>query len=344
VKGRHRAKLTVSLEVTKAPTWNVVGRLRGSGVLPGVVVVGAHYDHLGMGGPSSLAPDVTAVHSGADDNASGTAALLGVARALAERKADLARDVVFVAFSGEEEGDLGSTAFTRTPPHGLAMTDVAAMLNMDMVGRMHDNRVQVLGAETAAEWNALVPPVCKRLRLDCGLAPGGYGASDHTPFYAHGVPVLHFFTGNHRAYHKPTDKVQYINAAGGAAVAGLVAELAVVAAAQPKLSLQVTAAPQPVGDLRAAGASLGTVPDYVGPPNGQTGVLLAGVRPGGPADAAGVKRGDILVEIDGHAVRTVEDFMFVLAGATPGAKAKITVIRDGKKVELEAVFGPPMRR
>jgi hypothetical protein len=224
------------------------------------------------------------------------------------------------------------------------MADVAAMLNMDMVGRMRDDRVQVLGAETAAEWAALVPPVCARLGIDCALAPGGYGASDQTPFYAHGVPVLHFFTGTHRDYHKPTDKPEYINAAGGAAVAGLVAELAQVAAAQPRLTIQVTAAPQPVGDLRAAGASLGTVPDYAGPPNGEPGVLLAGVRPGGPADAAGLARGDILVAIDGHAVRTVEDFMYVLTAATPGAHARVTVLRAGKRVELDAVFGPPMRR
>src|SRR5262249_3251869 len=134
----------------------------------------------------------------------------------------------------------------------LAMKEVVAMLNMDMVGRMRDDRVQVLGAETAAELPALVPPVCARQRIDCGLANGGYGASDHTPFYAQGIPVLHFFTGAHRDYHKPTDKLAFINAAGGAAVAGLVAELALVAAAQPKLSLQATRAPQPPGDLRAA--------------------------------------------------------------------------------------------
>jgi hypothetical protein len=342
--GRHRARLEVGLEVSRAPTWNVVGRLRGSGRLPGVVVVGAHYDHLGFGGPASLAPEVTAVHGGADDNASGTAALLGVAAALAARRGELARDVVFVAFSGEEEGALGSTAFTRTPPRGLAMTDIAAMLNMDMVGRMRDGRLQVLGGETAAEWATLVPPVCARLGIDCGLAPGGYGASDHTPFYAHGVPVLHFFTGTHRDYHKPTDRPEYINAAGGAAVAELVADMTLVAAAQPKLTLKATAAPQPVGDLRAAGASLGTVPDYVGPPDGQPGVLLAGVRPGGPAEAAGLMRGDILIAIDGHTVRTVEDFMYVLSAATPGAHARVTVIRAGRRVELDAVFGPPTRR
>ncbi len=344
VTGGHRARLEVALDVTRAAAWNVVGRLRGSGKLPGAVVVGAHVDHLGMGGPASLAPEVSAVHSGADDNASGVAALLEVARVLAARRAELARDLVLVAFSGEEEGDLGSTAFTRAPPGGLAMKDVVAMLNMDMVGRMRDDRVQVLGAETAAEWSQLVPPVCARLRIDCGLAPGGYGASDHTPFYAHGAPVLHFFTGSHRDYHKPTDQARYINAAGGAAVAGLVAELALVAAAQPKLSVQVTPAPQPVGDLRAAGASLGTVPDYAGPENGQPGVLLAGVRPGGPADAAGMKRGDILVAVDGHAVRTVEDFMYVLSSATPGAHGRVTVVRDGRKLDLEVVFGPPTRR
>jgi hypothetical protein len=344
--GKHTARLLLKLEIARSATYNVVGRIRAGAAArqPGVIVIGAHYDHLGMGGPASLAPDVTAVHHGADDNASGTAALRAIAKTLMARRAELAHDVLIVAFSAEELGDLGSGAFTKTPPGGLALKDVVAMLNLDMVGRMRENRVQVLGVETATEWTDVVTPLCARLRVDCGFAPGGYGASDQTPFFARGVPVLHFFTGSHRDYHKPSDEARYINAAGGAAVAGLVAEVALALSARPRLTVQLAPAPPRMGDLRASGASLGTVPDYVGPPEGQPGVLLAGVRPGGPAEAAGLRRGDILVAVDGHTVRTVEDFMYVLSAATPGARGKVTVLRDGKKLELDVTFGPPMRR
>jgi hypothetical protein len=269
--------------------------------------------------------------------------MLEIARALKARQAELQRDVVFVGFSGEELGDLGSSAFTKKPPGGLAIADIVAMLNLDMVGRMREH-LQVFGAETAKEWEALVPPVCARRGLLCDLAPGGYGASDQTPFYASGVPVLHFFTGTHRDYHRPTDDAALINAAGGAAVAGVVADVVVAVAGAPRLVVQLAPAPPRMGDLRAAGASLGTVPDYVGPPQGQPGVLLAGVRPGGPADVAGLRRGDILIAVDGHAVRTVEDFMFALGGATPGARGRVTLLREGKRLDLPVVFGQPTRR
>ena len=342
--GAHRARVEVRVETARVATANVVARLRAGGeARAGVVVIGAHVDHLGLGGPSSLAPGVSEVHNGADDNASGVAAVLEIARALKKRRGELRRDVVFVAFSGEELGDLGSTAFTRTPPGGLAMKDVEAMLNLDMVGRLRE-KLTVFGAETARDWAQVVPPVCARQGLSCELAPGGYGASDQTPFYANGVPVLHFFTGTHRDYHRPTDDARLINATGGAAVAALVAEVTIAVAGAERLEVQLGPAPPQMGDLRAAGASLGTVPDYAGPGNGKDGVLLAGVRPGGPADQAGLKRGDILVALDGHGIRNVEDFMFALGGATPGARGNATVVRDGKRLDLPVVFGPPMRR
>jgi hypothetical protein len=342
--GAHRARVDVKIETARVATANVVARLRAGGAArPGVVVIGAHVDHLGLGGPSSLAPGTTEVHNGADDNASGVAGMLEIARALKKRRDELRRDVIFVAFSGEELGDLGSTAFTRAPPAGLAMRDIVAMLNLDMVGRLRE-KLTVFGAETARDWDALVPPICARRGLTCELAPGGYGASDQTPFYANGVPVLHFFSGTHRDYHRPSDDARLINATGGAAVAGLVSDVAVSVAAAEHLEVQVAQAPPQMGDLRAPGASLGTVPDYAGPGAGNPGVLLAGVRPGGPADQGGLKRGDVLIALDGHAIRNVEDFMFALGGATPGARGNATVIRDGKRMDLPIVFGPPMRR
>lgn len=345
--GKHKASVKVALTFEAHAAYNIVGKISAGAAnkLPGVVVIGAHYDHLGMGGPASLAPGVTAVHNGADDNASGTAALLEVARALEAKKADLRRDVYLVAFSGEEWGVLGSTAFVKSPPAGMAIADVVAMLNMDMVGRMRDDRLSVLGTESAAEWNDLVAPACDRARLACTTGGDGYGPSDHVSFYTAGVPVLFFFTGAHEDYHKPTDDADKILASGGAQVASLVTDLAVaVDTKDAKLTFKSSPAPDSGGDVRSYGASLGTIPDYSGDTKGKDGVLLAGVRPGGPADQAGIQRGDLLVKLGTHDVRNVEDFMFVLRNSKPGETTTAVVMRDGKRLELKVTFGKSTRR
>jgi len=314
----------------------------GDDRLPGAVLVGAHYDHLGHGGAGSLAPDSHEIHNGADDNASGVAALLEVARQLASPGTHLRRDVFFVAFSGEEAGVLGSTAFTRKPPGGLKLGDLVAMLNMDMVGRLRGNQVTVLGGESAAEWQQIVPPQCDANGLLCTLSGDGYGPSDHSPFYAAGVPVLHFFTGSHEDYHKPSDDAGKINAAGGAHIASLVAGVAETLADQPgRLTYKSAPSPAPRGDSRSYGASLGTVPDYAG--DGRPGVLLAGVRAGGAAEAAGIQRGDLLVELAGKEIRDIHDFMFVLQSAKPGEKAKAVVVRGGNRMTVEVTFGTSRR-
>ncbi len=342
--GGHRAALKVELERKTKPAANVVGVIRAGATdrLPGALVVGAHYDHLGHGGTGSLAPDSHDVHNGADDNASGTAALLEVARELAGQKDHLRRDVYLIAFSGEESGTLGSTAFTRHPTSNLKAADLTAMLNMDMVGRLRGNQVAVLGGESAEEWKEIVPAACDRERVVCALSGDGYGPSDHSPFYAAGVPVLHFFTGPHEDYHKPSDDADKINAAGGARVAALVADLAVDIAGRPARPTYKSApAPAPMGDVRSYGASLGTIPDYAG--DGRPGVLLAGVRAGGPAEQGGLRRGDLLVGLGGKEIRDIHDFMYVLQRAKPGEKATAVVVRDGQKVSLEVTFGGSKR-
>ncbi len=345
--GRVPAEVSVALAAAKSPAFNVVARLAAGAPegerFPGTVVVGAHYDHLGLGGPGSLAPGVQAAHLGADDNASGVAALLEVARALASMRSELRRDVVFVAFSGEEAGVLGSTHFTRAAG---GVKDVVAMLNMDMVGRMRGNTLQVLGAESAAEWRELVEPACTSARVACTLGGDGYGPSDHMPFFAAGVPVLHFFTGAHADYHKPSDRAEALNVAGMAQTAQVVADVTRTLAARPgALSYRQAAAPTPrVGDMRSGGASLGTVPDYAGPPAGVKGVLLAGVRPGGAADQAGMRRGDVLVRLGKHAVGSVEDFMLALGTFKPGDRVDAVVLRDGKEVALKATLQESRRQ
>ena len=338
-----QVEVEVALEVRKAATDNVVARLAAGAPVkrPGTVVIGAHYDHLGFGGSRSQLPAERALHPGADDNGSGTAVLLEAVRDLVARQRELERDVVFVGFSGEELGALGSAAFTRRPPASLAVGDFVAMLNLDMVGRLRGNRLALLGGESSPQWKATVEPLCSELELTCTLSGDGYGPSDQAPFYAAGVPVLHFFTGAHDDYHRPSDTAATINAAGGARVARLVADTTLAVARRPE-RLEVRAAPAPAakGDVRATGASLGTVPDFAG--DGGTprpGVLLAAVRAGGPAEKAGIRRGDRLVRLAGREIRDLNDFTFVLRQARPGDPAVAVVEREGRRLELEVIFG-----
>ena len=218
------------------------------------------------------------------------------------------------------------------------MKDVVAMLNLDMVGRLRDNRLAVLGVESGQEWRGLLAPVCERARVECDGSGDGYGPSDHTPFYAAGVPVLHFFTGAHTDYHKPSDRAERINAAGLAQVALITSEIAAeVSQGDGRITYRNVPAPAPMGDVRSFNASLGTVPDYA-PPPGTRGVLLAGVRPGGAAEQGGLKRGDVLLRLGTHDIGSVEDLMYTLNASKPGETVTATVLRDGKEVKLQVTF------
>ncbi|MBX3227529.1 MAG: M20/M25/M40 family metallo-hydrolase [Labilithrix sp.] len=362
-----RAKIVVALTPVQSQAFNVAGRLvaepKDGKKLPGVIVVGAHYDHLGKGGRHSLAPHSNEPHVGADDNGSGAATLLEVARDLAARKTELKRDVVFVAFSGEEEGVLGSAHFVhewikwanehapkdpktgKAPKPSTKFTDLYAMLNMDMVGRMRENRLQVLGAETATEWNEMLDKACGESRVLCAPSGDGYGPSDQINFFSGGAPVLHFFTGTHTDYHKPSDTADKINAAGAMQTGKICADVA-LAASQREAPLTFKSdaeGPAPHGDMRSFNASLGSIPDYGGPGPGKKGVLLAGVRPGGGADKAGMKKGDVLVRLGKSEIASVEDLMFVLNGSKPGETVPAVVLRDGKEVKLEVTFQESQR-
>jgi hypothetical protein len=354
---KKKVEAEVATDLTRVATnaFNVVGRIPAAPAdgkkLPGVVVVGAHYDHLGKGGHGSLAPGSKEAHVGADDNASGTAALLEVARTLSQKKAELRRDVVIAAFSAEESGVLGSSHFVRARGEGkkeaIAPSEVYAMLNFDMVGRMRDNQLQVLGTDSAAEWKTVLPAACDALRLECALASdGGVGPSDQMSFFLAGAPVLHFFTGTHGDYHKPTDTADKVNASGATQAAALGTSMASMLSARSEaLTYQKNFTGPPTrGDMKSGGASLGTVPDYAGPGAGKTGVLLAGVRPGGPAEKAGLKRGDVVIKIGTRAVNSVEDLMYILGSAKPGQKTSVVVIREGKEKKLDVTFGAAHRR
>jgi Zn-dependent M28 family amino/carboxypeptidase len=339
-------EIAVELVPVRTPTDNVIGVIRAAAPgkrPPGILVVGAHLDHLGPGAHQGSLEGTPTIHNGADDNASGIAALLEVARTLAADKTKLARDVYVVAFSGEEDGLLGSAHMVKHMP---VKQKVVAMLNMDMVGRMRMNQLLVLGPETAPEWKGIIEPACTAARVECSLSGSGYGPSDQMSFYVNGSPVLHFFTGGHVDYHKGSDDTRTINAAGGAKVGEVVAAVTAALAAPkpPKLTYKKIASPMPRGDMRRRGASLGTIPSYADDPSAPPGMLIDDVMPGGAAQKAGLKKGDRIVQIDSIEIRNVQDLMFVLQSAKPGQVAKVTVLRDGKHVTVEATYTAPKAR
>jgi Zn-dependent M28 family amino/carboxypeptidase len=344
--GKHTAKITVALDPVRTKTSNLVGVIKAGAAQkqPGVIVIGAHIDHLGWGGGSNaMDPGTRAVHNGADDNASGVAALIEAARIVAEKKSTLARDVYIVAFSAEEMGTLGSFYYTKNPPTKEPMI---AMLNMDMVGRMKMNSLHINGGDSAKEWKELLEPACATQRVNCTIGGSGYGPSDQMPFYIAGVPVLFFFTGSHREYHTANDDAGLINAAGGARVAAITADAAVAVANRTGTLSYVKSPPEQMmgGDVRRKGASLGTVPSYSEEPNQPKGVLLSDVVPEGPAAKAGLKANDRIIQIGTHEVATVPDLMFVLEQSKPGTEVTIIFIRDNKQQTVKATFGTPKGR
>ncbi len=330
--------LDAKVEPLRVEAFNVVGRLPGRdpALADQVIVVGAHYDHLGMGGPGSLAPDAEEPHNGADDNASGTAVLLGLAEYFAANpELQPSRSLVFVAFAAEEMGLLGSEHFVSNPPFPLE--NITAMVNFDMVGRLRDGSLQVFGTETAEEFPALLDSLDAASELTLSHIGDGYGPSDQTSFYAREVPVLHLFTGTHSEYHRPDDDWDLINAEGLAEVGKFAAALIRELGDSPdELTLVKQQRPQ-AGGGGGYGPYLGTIPDFGEVEGG--GLRLSGVREGGPAEQAGLQAGDVVIEFGGKEVLNIYDYTYALRDHAPGDTVVIKVRRDGQVLELTAVLG-----
>ncbi|MDA0329702.1 MAG: M28 family peptidase [Gemmatimonadetes bacterium] len=341
-----RARLQTDVRETRVDARNVAALLPGSDpALRGeYVIVGAHYDHLGMGGDGSLAPDANEIHNGADDNASGTAAVVEIARALAAGPRP-ARSVLFLAFTGEERGLWGSAFYVAQPTIDLA--SAVAMLNLDMVGRVNQDALTVFGFGTAGEWNDIVDAANAGISqpLSISKAPDGYGPSDHSSFYGAGIPVLHFFSNTHADYHRPSDDWPKINADGLARVAELTVGVTRRLAAGGVDVVQLTpiqqeqrapAAPSTSSSSSSGyGPYLGTIPDMT--PR-DFGLRITGVREGSPADDAGLQSGDVIVEFDGHAVADIYAYTYALRDKVPGDEVVIVVERDGERVTMRAVL------
>ena len=339
-----KAALAVAVAHDKAWTANVVGKMAGSdpAVAGECVVVGAHYDHLGLGGENSASPDqIGQVHPGADDNASGTAAMLEVARAFAA-EAPPRRTVVFVAFSGEELGVLGSAFFVKSPPAGCPVDRMQLMVNLDMVGRPQQGKLYVHGADTAKGMRTLLreqadrnPPIA--LRVEVG--GDGFGSSDNTSFYAKDVPVLFLFNGAHVDYHRTSDTADKIDAAGLAEAARLAWRAARDAADWPtRLEVVRVAQAKPAagGGGRGSRPSLGTIPDFA--ERKEPGVMLTGVIPGSPAQKAGMAGGDVLLRLGTKKILNLEDMQYALTGHRPGDVVEVEYSRDGKVTVVQVTL------
>jgi hypothetical protein len=334
-----RITLEANVEPLRVTAYNIVGKLAGSDPARAdeILVIGAHYDHLGMGGPGSMAPEERVPHNGADDNASGTAVLLGLAEYYAKNPdARPARSMVFAAFAAEEMGLLGSDYLVNNPPFSL--DQVTAMLNFDMVGRLNEGRMQVFGTESAEEFETLLDTLdANNDDVTLSYVGDGYGPSDQTSFYAKKIPVLHMFTGTHSQYHRPDDDWELINAEGMAAVAEFSIALIDELANWPgDLTLIERQRPQAQGG-GGYGPYLGTIPDFGEVEGG--GLRLSGVRAGSPAEAAGLQGGDVVIEFAGNEIMNIYDYTYALRDHAPGDTVQIKVRREGEVVELTAVLG-----
>ena len=323
------ATLTVDLARVRSTGANVVGVLPAAdgSVAPPFVAVGAHYDHLGRGGSGSRNPHGPSdeIHPGADDNASGTAAVLAIARAASERP--LARPLLVAFWSGEESGLLGSNDFVRT---AVETDDLLAYLNLDMVGRMEDNRLQVQAMGSSSVWRGIVERINVGAGFDLATSDDPWLPTDSAAFHGAGIPTLNLFTGTHPDYHRPSDtadKLNYPDLARVAAFAEAAARRVADLEERPDF-IEVARNEDASAPRTALRVYTGTIPEYAAEVEG---LLLGGVMEGGPAEQAGLRKGDVIVEFGGQPILTIYDYMGALEGARIGEPIEVVFLRGGER-------------
>ncbi len=320
-----------STKTEKTKGMNVIGMLEGTDpeLKKTVIVIGAHYDHLGFGGRNAL-DSSKEIHYGADDNASGTAGLIELAEYFAKNKQHVKRSLLFMGFSGEEEGLFGSTHYTKEPYIPLERTE--AMLNMDMIGRLNDSSVLIVeGMGTSPIWRDLITSYEESKPFRLRLKPDGVGPSDHSPFYRKGVPILFFFTGIHRDYHKATDTKDKVNYTGQKAVLDLVrATIETIASRVDSIPYTIV----PVDTTKKVSAFkvyVGGVPDYGY--DGE-GLKISDITPNSPAQRAGLKAEDIIVKFGETPIKNIYDYTGVLSKYKPDDVVQLVVKRSGEMITL----------
>ncbi|WP_437192805.1 M20/M25/M40 family metallo-hydrolase [Planctomicrobium sp. SH527] len=328
---------TTDIQQIQVPVKNVIGVLEGEGPLSHeTIVIGAHFDHLGWGDDNSAAPGAKEIHNGADDNASGTAGLLELARRLGELKEKLPRRVVFIAFTAEEKGLLGANHYVDNPV--FPIEDTVAMFNMDMIGRLEDEKLVIFGTGTSQRWNALIDPLAEKLGFTVSKKPEGMGPSDHASFYAKKIPVLHLFTGTHPDYHRPEDDWEKINASGLARIIDLLEGVVLQTAKAPERPDYINIAGMASLERTGNRPYFGSIPDFG---KDVAGYAIQGVAPDSPADKGGLKSGDVIIRLGTHRIGSLEDFDLVLRKFQPGEQVDVGIIRDGKETSLKVTLSTP---
>lgn len=328
-------KIRVDLAEKKRTGRNVIGYLDNGAAR--TVVLGAHYDHLGYGedGNSTDRSGVKAIHNGADDNASGTAALLELARILKSAK-QKNNNYLFIAFSAEELGLNGSKFFTENPT--ISFSDVNYMINMDMVGRLNDSTrtVTIGGFGTSPQWSSVINPADKKNTFTIRIDSSGTGPSDHTSFYRKDIPVLFFFTGLHTDYHKPGDDADKINYIGETKIINYITGIVQSpVTTDQKLAFTKTRETQTTSSMRSGGVTMGVMPDYT---FSGAGLRCDGVTDGRPAQKAGIKAGDIILQIGPHSISSMDSYMQTLGKFSKGEKVKVKFKRGNEMLEAEVQF------
>src|SRR5579863_4944209 len=329
----------VHIDTLHATVDNVLAYLPGK--TDEYVIVGAHYDHLGYGNADSLAPSqIGQIHPGADDNASGTSGVLELARLFAPYKNKLPRGILFMSFAGEELGLLGSAHWTQQPTHPL--DKAIAMINMDMIGRIKDQKVYVGGVGTGSTFQTILTAAQKNSPFHFEYSPGGYAASDHTSFVARKIPVLFFFSGLHSDYHKPSDTWDKINAPDAARLLDFIGGVLTQIDTAPERPKFITvAADDPHSGVTGTGGGggygpwFGSIPDFG---ESENGVRFSDVQPGSPAAKAGLKAGDVLTDFAGKPIRNLYDFTDALRRSKVGDVVAVTVLRDGKPLKASVTL------
>ncbi|CUU01130.1 PA domain-containing protein [Candidatus Kryptobacter tengchongensis] len=327
-------EIQTDVRYIKSKVANVIGYIEGSNpeLKNEYIIIGAHYDHLGWGGQGSLVPDTVAIHNGADDNGSGTAGLLELAEYLSHNRKNLNRTLVFIAFTAEEEGTIGSGFYVKNPVFPLENT--IAMINMDMIGRLKEDKLTIYGTGTSPVWNDIIEKLNSEFKFNLNLVKDGYGPSDHAQFYSKNIPVLHFFTGIHSDYHKPSDDYDKINYQGQKRILDFIAKL-IFELDKAKGRPQFVKAEPQQRSARGFRVTLGIVPDYS---EEVQGMKVGDVRTGTPAEKAGIKPGDVIVKLGGREIKNIYDYTYALGDFNPGDEVEIIVLRDGEKLSFKVKF------
>jgi aminopeptidase YwaD len=333
-----KAALETEVKQIESNGRNVAGILKASSdKYPGeYIIIGAHYDHLGMGVTGSLhKSSEPAIHNGADDNASGTTGVLELAEKFASEKNNLDRSMIFLAFAGEELGLLGSSYFVKNPP--VPIDSSALMINLDMIGRLNEDAdLTVYGTGTSTKWKDLLTKTNEGYNFNISMVDDGFGPSDHSSFYGANIPVLFFFTGIHSDYHRPSDDPENINAEGQEKILNMVYDIASEVNMLNSKPEYVSVPRKDMGRSTSFRVYVGTVPDFG---SNEEGYKVSSVTDGSPAQKGGIKGGDIMINFGGKKISNIYDYTYALGEYSPGDSVDVVVLRDGKEVKLKVELG-----